>query len=106
MRKVLEKVLFYLFYGATAIGVVSCFHPAMCMCTCLVIDVVFIVYAWVRFSDNARIHSLRKVVYAILLLTMVCGALFCHTIVPFIYLGPVFLGYLRLEGGYRHVKVS
>ena len=106
MRRHIEQIAFYLFYICTTLNVFCVLHPFSCMATCLATDVTFVVYAWVRFSDDDIIHMLRKFIYGELIVTMLIGGFFANSIVPFIFIGPVLLGYLRLEGGYRVVKVS
>ncbi len=106
MRKALERVLFYTFYFLSAVAVVAAFNPAVCMGTCLLLDAVFVAYAWARYSDSQMLHRMRKFIYGCLLAAMVCGGFLAHNAIPLIYLGPVFVGYLRLEGGFRYVEVS
>lgn len=106
MRRHIEFVLFYCFYLCVVLCIVAAFHPALCMGICLATDMTFVLYAWARFSDDETIHVMRKAIYALLIADMLVAAFVRGSIIPFIYLGPVLLGYLRLEGGFRNVKVS
>lgn len=106
MRRKLEFAMFYLFYVIAVLDMMAVLDPASCMVSCLLTDVIFVLYCWVRFSDDDMIHMFRSFIYGALLTAMCLGAFVKHSIVPFIFLGPVLLGYLRLEGGFRRAKVS
>lgn len=106
MKRKLELICFTLFYHSAVLGVLASLAPQYCMVSCLLTDVTFVAYCWVRHSADEFFHRYRHFVYAALLMTILHGAVAKHSIVPFIFLGPVFLGYLRLEGGFRRAKVS
>lgn len=106
MRRKIEFTMFYLFYIIAIVDMLAVLEPASCMVSCLLTDVIFILYCWVRYSDDDMLHSFRSFLYGALLMSMGLGAFVSHSIIPFIFLGPVFLGYLRLEGGFRRAKVS
>lgn len=106
MRRKLEFILFYLFYIMAIVDMMVAMEPASCMVSCLLTDAIFVLYCWVRFSDDELIHGFRSFIYGALIMSMGIGAFISHSIVPFMFLGPVWLGYLRLEGGFRRDKVS
>ena len=106
MRRKIEFWCFYMFYLAASFNMLATLHPAYCMVSCMVTDVTFVIYCWVRYSDDELIHAFRTFIYGALIISMLVGAFVENSIVPFMFLGPVWLGYLKLEGGFRHAQVS
>lgn len=105
MHRKIEFFTFYIFWCACWVSLIAQFKPYTYVPFAVAVDVSFIVYAWVRFSNDQVVHDLRGFLYFALLASMILG-ICTKYIMPLVLIGPVFLGYLRLEGGFRHGTVS
>lgn len=106
MRAKLQFPTFFLLWVSTVLSLVCSTSPfygppmaGVCMAS-------LIIFWWTRSYYDECIHQLRPFIYTMMLLAMLLSVVCGHNQTFIFVMGPTFLGYLYMEGGYRYERLA
>ena len=102
MRAKIQFVAFYIFYLVTLAACVVSVSPKYGPGAAFVCGASLMLFWWIRNTYDFVIHAMVPVIEGMMLLSIILSVIYTDSPAFFYVMGPVLLGYLIMEGGYKY----
>ena len=102
MRSKIQFCIYYIFYLSTVAACVLSASPKWGPGAAWVCGAAMLLFWWVRSGYDHTIHVMVPFVKVMMLVSIILSVAYTNSPAFFYVMGPVFLGYQIMEGGYKY----